>query len=238
MVIDNAADPILGRPAEVPSPPAARHRTARWLGPQTILGILLVLTSVAVGGRVISAADHTVPVLVAADDISAGQPLTPEMVEVRNVALDGANDLYVTGDVGAGYVAVRAVQAGELLPRSAVVSVGEAASGAQALRYVTLSVLASEVPSDLAVGDTVDVWVIPAAEVEDRTALRLADGLTVSATDIGGGALGVDGSHATVTLAVAAADVDALDELVGRLLAASRDGLVYLTKLPTSGGAA
>lgn len=237
MVIDNATEPTLRRPADPPSPPAARHRAARWLGPQTVLGALLVLTSVAVGARVISAADHTVPVLVAVGDISAGQPLTPEMVEVRNVALDGGNDLYLTGDVGSGYVAVRPVQAGELLPRSAIVAADEVVSGADALRYVTLAVPTTEVPSGLVVGDAVDVWLTPAADSEDRSAGLLAAGLTVSAADVGGGALGVDGVHATVTLAVGEADADALDELVGRLLAAGRDGLLYLTKLPARVGA-
>jgi hypothetical protein len=53
----------------------------------------------------------------------------------------------------------------------------------------------------------------------------------VISTD-GGSALGLGGSHATVTLAVQAEEPDELDDVVGQLITASREGRVYFSKLP------
>src|SRR5215207_3922844 len=146
-----AVAPITGQNS---SPQAARLRRARWLDPRLIIGLLLVLGSVVAGTRVIAAADRTVPVLVAAADLVPGQTLRPELVETRNVVLDGNLDSYVTGDVGPGYVVVRSVTAGELLPRSSIAAVTDD----RALRYITIALPAVEVPFGLVAGDLVDVW--------------------------------------------------------------------------------
>jgi hypothetical protein len=195
-----------------------------------VAGVLLVLGSVVVGARVIAAADQTVPVLVATTDLAPGQPLTGAMVEMRDVVLDGNLDLYYTGDVGAGYVVVRTVSEGELLPRSAVA----ASTDSAATRYVTVAVPAAEVPTGLAAGAVVDVWRTPPEQSEERAATSLLDGVTVTAADSGGGGLTGSGGQARVTLAVSAearAGTD-LDESMAQLLAAARDGLVYLTRVP------
>ena len=127
---------------DIGSPQASRLRRARWLDPRLITGILLVLGSVVVGTRVIAAADQTLPVLVAATDLAPGQALSVELVETRNVMLDGNLDRYVSGPIGDGYVVVRAVGEGELLPRSSVAP----ATGDGELRYVTIPLPAAEVP--------------------------------------------------------------------------------------------
>ena len=226
-----AAEPA----AELGSPRASRLRRPRWLDPRLITGVLLVLGSVVVGTRVIAAADHTVPVLVAATDMAPGQALSPDLVETRNVVLDGNLDRYVTGSIGGGYVLVRAVSEGELLPRSAV-----AAATGDEIRHVTIALPAAEVPVGLTGGAVVDVWRVPAMDATDRTAQRLLSRVGVTDADVDTGGLTSAGSQTRVTLAlVAAADQHRssteLDEAVGALVAAARDGLVYLTVVTDAG---
>ncbi|MGH8825302.1 MAG: SAF domain-containing protein [Jiangellaceae bacterium] len=213
---------------DVSSPQAARLARSRWLDPRLVTGLLLVLGSVVVGTRVIAAADETVPVLVAATDLAPGQPLSAAMVETRQVRLEGTLDLYHTGEVGDGYVVVRPVSAGELVPRSAVGVAGDT----DAVRYVTVAVPVAELPLGLGPAAVVDVWRAPPAQGEDRTADRLMAGVSVTAVDAGGGGLAGSGSVARVTLAVATDARGGLDEAVAGLVAAGRDGLVYLVRVP------
>ncbi|NDL58584.1 SAF domain-containing protein [Phytoactinopolyspora mesophila] len=230
MVINNTTETPQRRQAELSAPPAARLRRARWHSPQIIVGALLVLVPVVIGARVVAAANDTQPVLVAAENLSSGQPLAADMLEIRHVALDNDTGLYFTEALGEGHVVLRDVREGELLPRSVVVEAEEVVSGAQAMRYLTLSVPAAEAPAGLSVGDAVDVWLASPGDSASE-AEKLAPGLTVAHAD-DGGALGLSGSHATVTLVVQADDPDDLEDLVGQLIAASRDGSVYLSKLP------
>lgn len=222
------------RSGQIGSPQAVRWRRARWLDPRLIIGLLLVLGSVVVGTRVIAAADRTVPVLVAASDLAPGQPLTPELVETRDVMLDGDLDRYLTGAVGRGYVVVRAVGQGELLARSAIA----AATDDRGLRYVTIPLPAAEVPVGLAGGDLVDVWQLPPPDAADRTASRLLSGAGVTESDSGDDGLPTAGGQARVTLAITAASDGrapaALDEAIAALIPAARSGLVYLTVVPAA----
>ena len=216
------------------SPQATRIRRARWLDVRLVIGVLLVLGSVVVGTRVIAAADDTVPVLAAAEDLAPGQRLTPELVEIRDVVLDGNLDRYLTGDVGRGYVVVRTVGEGELLPRSSIAL----ATDDRALRYVTIPLPAAEVPVGLASGDLVDVWQVPPPDATDRTAMRLLRGVGVTESDSGDGGLATAGGQARVTLAVTTVEdlrsPAELAEAIGALIAAARDGLVYLTVVPAA----
>ena len=217
---------LLGQ--EPPSPPAARLVRPRWLDPRLVTGLLLVLGSVVVGTKVIAAADDTVPVLVAATDLAPGQSLTATMVETRQVGLAAGLDLYHTGDVGDGYVVVRPVSAGELQPRSSVA----VAADTDALRYVTVAVPVAEVPVGLGPAAVVDVWRAPAEQAEDRSADRLLADVSVTAVDAGGGGLAGSGGVVRITLAVAAGTGTDVDEAVAGLVAAARDGLVYLVEVP------
>ncbi len=212
--------------ADVASPQASRLARRRWLDPRLIAGVLLVLGAVVLGTRIIAAADHTVPVLVAAADLAPGQPLTAAMVETRDVVLDGNLDLYFTGEVGSGYVVVRTVSEGELLARSAVA----ATTDSTPIRYVTVAVPAIEAPAGLVAGAVVDVWRTPPEQDVERAATPLLSGVTVAGAESGASGLSGAGGQARVTLAVTG-DGD-LDELTAGLIAAARDGLVYLTAVP------
>lgn len=235
-----------GPDGDVRSPTANRLVRPRWLNPRLVVGVLLVLVSVAVGARLLAAADRTVPVLVAAEDLVPGQPLTGDLVEPSGALLESGLDRYVT-DVGTGYLVVRPVERGELLPRSAIKPTGEA----EDVRQVTVAVPASEAPAGLRPGDAVDVWLVP--EGEDVRASLLLPAARVTAATSGGGGLGAPTGQHRVTLAVtavespeagepedgtAAEDGDASEEAVdleavtAELVAAARAGRVYLTRLP------
>lgn len=219
-----------GAPADHASPPAARVGTPRWLDLRLMVGVLLVLGSVAVGARVVGAADDTVPVLVAAEDLTVDRPLTAGLVQTRQVLLEDGLARYLSGDVPEGYVMVRPVAAGELVPRSAVAPADEVAED---LRYVTVALPAAELPAGLRPGRVVDVWVAPDGDAVGAVAEPLLDGVTV--TDVGGdsGGLGVSGTEHAVTLAVTpGVAADTLDEAVARLVAAARDARVYLAAVP------
>src|SRR3954467_2461419 len=66
-------------PGGMPAGPVARRvRPPRWLDLRLAPGVLLVLGSVLVGARVVSAADATVPVWSATGDLAAGTVLSAD----------------------------------------------------------------------------------------------------------------------------------------------------------------
>ena len=229
MPIDTLADaehrPGRHLPAatDLASPAAARLRPPRWLSVRMVVGVLIVLVSVVAGVRVVAAADQTVPVLVATQDLAAGQPLTPELVETKRVRLEHGIDAYLTGEVGSGYVVVRPVGRGELVPSAAI---GPAAEAPE-VRYVTLPLDAAELPHGVGAGDVVEVWMIPADDKPAATLLLPA--ASVTAASAGGGGLTDASRQAQVTLAVTGDD---LQDLTAQLVAAARAGRVYLAALP------
>jgi Flp pilus assembly protein CpaB len=209
--------------AELHSPAAARLALPRWLSGRMVVGVLIVLLSVVVGVRVISAADQTVPVLVAAEDLAPGQPLTADLVELQRVRLEHGLDSYLTGEVGTGYVVVRPVGQGELLPKAAISPATEAADA----RYITVPFDGSELPPGIAAGDVVDVWLTPLDD--GKAATLLLPAVSVTAATTGGGGFTDSSRQAQVTLAVTGED---LQEVTAQLVAAARADRVYLAALP------
>ena len=146
--------PPASRPAT-----AARLRAPSWRDPRLLVGLLLVLTSVLLGARVVAAASSTTPVWAAARTLVPGEEVTAE--DLRRV------DVHVDGGVGAALPAGaprpggaggrRAGVAGARGPQS---SLGAAAD--LATRPVGLPV-SGPVPSGLVAGALVDVWVVPPA---------------------------------------------------------------------------
>jgi hypothetical protein len=179
--------------------------------------VALVLGSVAIGTRVVAAADDTQAVWAVTADLSAGVRLTDQQLHPVKVHLAGnlpARYLDARTAHPAGYVLTRPVRAGELLPAGAVASPGAIGDNR---RFVTLPVQRYHLPEDLQAGEIVDVYVTPkqdgtGAEPESRL---VASAVTVSAVskagrngfDIGGGDIGVelsiagDGAHSLVTAA-------------------------------------
>src|SRR5215218_10248599 len=105
----------------LPGPTPRRVRPPRWLDLRLVLGVLLVLGSVLLGARVVSAADATVPVWAATGDLAPGTELTAADLVPVDVRLDDAAQAYVSASTRPeGRSLSRVVQEGELIPRSAL----------------------------------------------------------------------------------------------------------------------
>lgn len=233
MMIDSATHTPTG--VSIPdSPRGNRMRTPRWFDLRLGLGVILVLGSVAVGARVVAAADDTAPALVASEHLTPGQRLTGDMVQTSDVQLSSSGDMYLSGPVTDGYVVTRAVRAGELVPRTAVVPAGEVGE----FQYVTMPLDSAETPSGLRGGDLIDVWLIPAEAQDGTAATPLAEAVSVTEVSRGSGTLGRSSARTVVTVALTGADDPDgdLPALVARILAAARSDQVYVTKRPLVGG--
>jgi hypothetical protein len=143
------------------SPVAARLGVPGWLDPRLALGVLLVLVSVVVGARVLSSADRSSLVFVAARDLEPGATVQTSDVVPQRVRLEPGQvgrlvPVPPDGRAPSGYVALRAVSAGDLLLRSALVD-----ERSTELRQVTVDVTPGHAPPDLRSSQLVDVYVTP-----------------------------------------------------------------------------
>lgn len=141
------------------SPTAHRLATPGWLDTRLVLGVLLVLTSVVIGARVLSAADRSQLVWAATRDLAPGTQLALGDLTRMRVRLFAGSDNYVRGNgpPPTGYSLRRSVGAGELLPFHALSKPGSD----QAFRFLTVPVRRGHLPPDLAGGSQVDVYVSP-----------------------------------------------------------------------------
>jgi hypothetical protein len=140
------------------SPRASRLATPGWLDGRLVLGVLLVLVSVVVGARVLSAADRSTLVYAAGTDLAAGSVLQDDdLVPVRVRLFDNAASYIAVGSPPTGYVVRRGIGRGELLPREAL-SVPEKDVD---FREVTVPVEVGHLPPGLSRNAQVDLWVTP-----------------------------------------------------------------------------
>jgi hypothetical protein len=130
------------------------------------VGLLLVFGSVLLGSRVLASADDTVPVLAAGSPLVAGQRVDEDSLTTVRIrfATEADADLYLAADADLpdDAMLLRAVPAGELLPRSAV-----SGGGAAELVELPLAVDPARVPTGVRTGSVVDVWVAPLAVTGD-----------------------------------------------------------------------
>lgn len=139
------------------APTASRRRPA--FDVRLIIGLVLVIGSVAGVLAIVSAGDRRTTVYAAASSLSPGDRIDAADFVVRQVSLDGVEDLYlVPGDVpDEGLVIGAAVRAGELVPRAAVASV-EGQESTSLVLQLNGRVSAAVIP-----GAIVDVWAAPQA---------------------------------------------------------------------------
>lgn len=163
--------------------PVMRLRRPRWKDPRLIVGIVLVLVSVLMGALLVSRLSATTPVLVARTAIVPGDEISADQLTTVELRLGDQEDLYV-GSVAAipeGAVATQTVQAGELLPISAL---GQ--SEDVPLRPVMIPV-ETTVAESVAPGATVELWHTPSGDeagtsvnsemlVEDAVVRRIDEG--------------------------------------------------------------
>ena len=150
------------------SPRATRLATPGWLDGRLVLGVLLVLVSVVVGARVLSAADRSTLVYAVNKDLAAGSVLQEgDLVPVRVRLFDSAERYIAAGtQVPTGYVVRRAIESGELLPLAALSRPEQDVD----FRLVTVPVDPGHFPPSLEDDQQVDVWVTPEGRDEQQDA--------------------------------------------------------------------
>lgn len=221
------------RTTHASSPPAVRLPGRRWRDWRLLLGVVLVLGSAAAGAAALAAADDTVDAWAARDDLVDGVVLSGDDLVPVPVRLEAPVNPYLTGPVPQGYVLVRPVGAGELVPASAVAAASEVAGES---RLVAVAVSPEGVPGTLRAGDEVDVWLVPDNLAEpDTAATLLVDAVSVASVPVveSSFAGGAAGESVVLRLTSNVRSDDALAEVTARLVAASAAGRVALTLDPS-----
>lgn len=206
------------RPA---GPVARRLRGPSWRDPRLVVGCVLVLGATVTGSVVLAQADQTVPVLVAAQTLVAGDGVSEADLEVVRVRLDSVSAAYLPAGtrLGEGAVALRTVAAGELVPAAAL-------SSRTALRTRPIAVpLGGPRVEGLVRGAQVDVWISVRRAANEFDAPQLviaaADvlGVEEQTAGLGGGA----GTQVQVLL-----DPDGVQRALGALANGDRVDLVLV----------
>ncbi|WDG19002.1 SAF domain-containing protein [Microbacterium sp. Clip185] len=147
--------------------PRQRPR-ALWADARFLIGVVLVLVSIAGVWFVVASSRQTVPVYAATRTIVPGESISPSELRVVDVALGSLEGAYASGDtLPADAVATRTIPAGELIPAAAV---GEASD----VRTTTIVVPSSTaIPASIDVGTPVEVWAAPLDDQGVRQAPRI-----------------------------------------------------------------
>jgi len=192
--------------------------------------VLLVLVSVLVGAKVLSGADTSQQVWAASRGLAAGTVLAEDDLQLAKVRLFGTSSHYVAGPPPLGYVVLRGVSAGELLPGDALSQPGRDVPR----RDISVPVALGHLPPDLARGEQVDVYVTPddkavrratSAKGGDPYAPRLVlRAVTVARVERSGG-LGSSGQDQPVVLSVDPAQVLTLVQALA-------EGRIDLVRIP------
>lgn len=194
----------------MPGPDAAPRRRRATLDPRLVLGVLLVLGSVAGVVGIVSAADRRITVYAAAAALVPGERIDAGDLVRRTVALDGADRLYLAaGDIPSdGLVVTQPIAKGELLPASAVGSTAGVRSTSLVLQ------LAARVSGAVVPGAVVDLWAATptqaasAALAEDASstasapAVLVAGATVVRVLDENDGGFAVDGRGSSIEVLV------------------------------------
>lgn len=168
---------------------AARLKRPSWKDPRLLMGVLLVLVSVAGVVFIVNSADRTTEVYAARDGIAVGEALTPENVVRARVRLGETEQHYIPVESGLpeGVVAVQRIGKDQLVPRASLGDVDELDR-----KPVALSI-SETLPSQAVAGARVDVWVaqpdakngysepkllLPGAEIAEVTSGSTALGST------------------------------------------------------------
>jgi hypothetical protein len=134
---------------------AARLRRPSWKDPRLLVGVLLVLVSVAGVVLLVGSADRTTEVFAARDGIAVGERLTADNVVRAKVRLGETEQQYITAESGLpeGVVAVQRIGKDQLVPRASLGIVDELDRKPVALT------IGETLPAQAVAGARVDVWV-------------------------------------------------------------------------------
>ena len=152
----------LGTPPAAPptsAPAATRTRTPGWRDPRLWVGVVVVAGSVLLGARVVGAADDTVTVWAAAEELPAGAPLRPDDLVAARVRFADEADLAAylptSQKLPADAVLGRSVGAGELVPGAAL-----GAGGDSDLLQLAVAVEPEQLARAVAAGSRVNVYLV------------------------------------------------------------------------------
>jgi hypothetical protein len=198
--------------AAAPVPPASRATRSGWRDPRLWVGVLIVAVSVVAGARLLASADDTVAVWAVRADAGPGARLDAADLEPTRVRFGDEADLagYYTTDaeLPADLVLLRAVGAGELLPRAALGSAENAADTVE----LPVAVDAEQVPPAVRAGSVVSVYLVGSREggplLEDAT---VVDAPSLEST------FGATTGRRQLVLAVPAEDAADFLEALGRV---------------------
>lgn len=171
-----------------PAAAAPRLKKPSWKDPRLLLGILLVLASVAGVSALLASQDRTTQVLAASRDLPVGTALKAADFDVVQVSLGGLEGTYVSArdPFPQDAVAGNLLRSGELLVKADLTE-------ADKLDRKPLGLdVQAPLPSGIRAGDRVDVWAsLPNGQngySEPRRLLEAAEisELSVSDSVIGG----------------------------------------------------
>lgn len=212
-----------------PATPARRLRRPGWRDWRLLVGLLLVLVSVAGGARLVSWLDETVPVYAAARPLLPGQELAEEDLVPVAVRLEEPLPLYLDGteQLRPGTYALRRVAEGELVPAAAL---GTAAQVRD--KTVTVAVDPASTAA-LQVGSVVDIWVShrdrEAVGAAYRSPELLLSGALVAGLPQDSRALGIGVGRAAVQVVVPA------DSVAPVIASVDQEAKVTLVAAPGAG---
>ena len=158
-------------------PPATRAVRPGWRDPRLWIGVAIVALSVVAGSRLLAAADDSVTVWAVTTDLSAGDELTTDDLEARQVRFVDADDLdrYVAADqsLPVDVRLLRGVGEGELLPQGALGSADDSD-----VLQLPIAVEPALVPGSVRSGSVVSIYVRDTARCPECAGAALA-GVTV-----------------------------------------------------------
>jgi hypothetical protein len=203
----------------------ANGKTRRfWFDPRFAVGILLIVASVAGVSVLLGTQNRTVQVYVARTTLVAGDPVSPDDLQLVGVQVPDSGRYLVAGRLPDDAVVARSVQKGELVPVSAV---GKGAGIALTRVVVKAS---GPVSGSIAAGAPADVWAARSANDKNYTPPAVLVSGAVVVSVVHDDALVADRGSVSVELRVPQARV-------ARVLQAIADGQV-ISVVPSSTDAA
>ncbi|MCR8676416.1 flagellar biosynthesis protein FlgA [Micrococcus sp. HG099] len=177
-----------------------RLRRPRWRDPRLLVGLVLVLASVAGVVALVASSQRTSAYWAAAVDLPPGTPLEAGQLRAVEVNLADAEGKYLAAapdSAPSGRMVASTVRAGELLPAAALVDVDPEGRRPVGVR------LREPLAGGVGVGDRVDVWVAMPAEGGRGHAdpERLAEALEIAEVATEQGAIGGSGETRVQLLA-------------------------------------
>ncbi|MCC9176137.1 hypothetical protein [Arthrobacter sp. zg-Y750] len=188
--------PAAGRTIR-PAPAAARLRKPSWRDPRLLLGVLLVLGSVAGVVALVDGADRTTQVYAVRHDIAPGSPVRGEDLVAVPVRLGGAEKRYLTVSEGVppDVVAGTVLREGELVALSALAEPATLDRKPVGLR------VEDPLPASTETGSRVDIWAsMPNAQNGFEEPERLIEAAEISELTVTESALGANRSTELLVL--------------------------------------